>query len=68
VTNIEALLRARRWPSPAAKLTEDEVEQIRREVARRLESQRQIARAFAVSESTVSRIVTGKAWRPEAVK
>jgi hypothetical protein len=61
--NTEALRAARRWPSPAARLSLEEVAEIRREVARRFESQREIARAFAVSESTVSRIVTGQSWR-----
>ena len=61
--NIEALRASRPWPGPAAKLTEEEVEQIRREVARRAGSQREIARAFAVSESAVSRIVNRKSWR-----
>jgi DNA invertase Pin-like site-specific DNA recombinase len=66
--NSQALRAARRWPGPAARLTEEEVAQIRREAARRAGSQREIARLVGIHESTVSRIVTGKAWRTEAVK
>jgi crossover junction endodeoxyribonuclease RuvC len=61
--SLEALRAARRWPEPAAKLTPEEVEQIRQEVARRAESQRAIARRFNMSEASISRIATGRSWR-----
>jgi hypothetical protein len=67
VKAIVAMLRAhRRWPGPAAKLSPEQVEQIRREVARRAASQREIARAFRVHEASVSRIATGRSWREAA--
>jgi predicted XRE-type DNA-binding protein len=49
--------------SPNAKLSLDQVEQIRREVERRAANQREIARAVGVHESTISRIATGRSWR-----
>jgi plasmid maintenance system antidote protein VapI len=61
--NIEHLRLHRRWPEPAARLSAEQVEAIRREAARRDESQRGLARVYGVHESTVSRIVNGRSWR-----
>jgi DNA invertase Pin-like site-specific DNA recombinase len=66
--NIEAMLRARRWPGPAAKLTPDQVAEIRREAGRRAESQRAIARRFNMSEASISRIANDRSWRAEPTK
>jgi plasmid maintenance system antidote protein VapI len=66
--NIEPMLRARRWPSPAAKLTPDQVAEIRREAARRADSQRDLANVYGVHEATISRLLTGKSWRTEAAR
>jgi len=47
--------------NPMARLTQDEVDQIREKAAQGL-SQRCIAKLFSVSQSRVSYIVSGKSW------
>jgi predicted XRE-type DNA-binding protein len=49
--------------APAGKLSPEDVESIRRELARAEATQRKIARAYNVHESSISRLATGKSWR-----
>jgi hypothetical protein len=65
--NLEPMFKARLWPSPAAKLTPEEVAAIRTEAGRFGQTTlAEVARRYNVHESTISRIWSGKAWRLEA--
>jgi DNA invertase Pin-like site-specific DNA recombinase len=67
--NIEAMLAARRWPGPNTKLTPEQVEAIRAEQRYgQTATEVEIARAFNVHPSTISRIWNGKAWRLEVAR
>jgi hypothetical protein len=67
--NIERLRLHRRWPGPNTKLTPDQVEAIRAEQRYgQTATEVEIARAFNVHPSTISRIWNGKAWRPEVAR
>ena len=49
--------------NPMAKLTREEVEEIRTIVASGEMSQRQVARVYGISQPVVSDIVHGKLWK-----
>jgi hypothetical protein len=62
--NLAPMFRARLWPSPAAKLTPEQVEAIRVEQRYgQTSTGAEVAKAFRVHPSTVSRIWNGKSWR-----